>query len=182
IEAQTHARDVEPHRDRRDPRLLQEGLAHGAELATLPRIDGVEPCCESSSPPGLDLADHEDPATLQDEIQLSDATAPVARDDPEPLPNVERLRRRLTGTTRIRPCVHRRTIATSTDTAAGPSVLRRIEDGGGVLAPQLFHVDVPSRHHADGGNESCGPEHVPDPGVGELNLDPSTLESLDVHR
>src|SRR5205823_3861748 len=116
-----HACDVEAHRDGPDPRVLQEGLANGAELATLPRVDRVEPCSESSPPPGLDLADHEQPSTLHDEIKLSDATAPVARHDPEPPPDVERLGRRLTGTSRSRPCIHARTIARSTDTVSDPS-------------------------------------------------------------
>src|SRR5207249_5940916 len=79
------------------------------------------------------------------------------------------------------PCVHARTIATSTDTGSGSSVLRRIEDAGGLLAPQFFDVDVASRHHADGGDESCGPEHVPHPRIRQLDRDPSTFEPLKIH-
>jgi GNAT superfamily N-acetyltransferase len=61
--------------------LQTERLGHGAELPALARVDGLEPPAVARATPRLDLADHERGAAGEDEIELADATSPIACDD-----------------------------------------------------------------------------------------------------
>src|SRR5205814_140643 len=59
----------------------------------------------------------------------------------------------------------------------------RLRDGGGLLAMrELFDVHVASRHHLDARHEPRGTEHVPDPGVAQIDADPTAVEVGDVDR
>jgi GNAT superfamily N-acetyltransferase len=92
-----------------------ERLRERAELPALARVDRLEPPAEPRAAPRLDLADHERGAAGEDEIELADATSPIARDDVVAAPDVEPFDGRLAAATDRDALVHIPTIGFPSD-------------------------------------------------------------------
>ena len=105
VGAHEDAGDIEPDRGGFEPSVPDEDSGKAAKTAPLGSCDGLIASTERGSGTRLDLADDHDSRAPNDEVELTQCTAPVARDQPVPGADVHVERGVLTAATEPSPAI-----------------------------------------------------------------------------